>query len=109
MIVLFTILLLLAVIVLRLRPRMARDGPAWNVYKKSWGREWPRRTGSIDTFHYTFFKGIRQIAQALGLSVNLQDILVLTQSYETIISTLESCQDSGRLFIIGGQPGIGKS
>ncbi|KAJ7134214.1 hypothetical protein C8R44DRAFT_420114 [Mycena epipterygia] len=85
------------------------DRQAQIVHKKTWGRPWPRRPNTVkqaeigqmgdgdelyvdggitDHFDYLCLDGIGEVAQALSVPLNLEDILVIREEYEYILAKL---------------------
>ncbi|KAJ7499479.1 hypothetical protein FB451DRAFT_1015006 [Mycena latifolia] len=109
-------------------PAFAFHRQAQIVHKKAWGHSWPRRRNTVkqaeigqmgdgdelyvdggitDHLDYWCLDGIRQIAQALAAPINMQDILVIREEYESILAMLD--RYPSKLFVITGHPGIGKT
>ncbi|KAF7367360.1 hypothetical protein MSAN_00798400 [Mycena sanguinolenta] len=115
--------------------RRYRNKPFRALHRKAWGHPWPRRYNTIsraeigrlddgdeiyvnvddgvDHFDYCCLEDIEEVCRALAANTGLQDVIVMRQEYEEILSRLYHYPPGDplrfKLFVITGQQGIGKT
>ncbi|KAK7025328.1 hypothetical protein VNI00_016110 [Paramarasmius palmivorus] len=121
-------------------PGMKQNPQLSEFYAKAWGKKWPRykdiivktdicqddaalddgtagnRYGAIalevpSELHYTYYKGISVVAEALSVPVAMHDSLIVRREYELLRDSIEWGEEISdrRGIVVTGQPGIGKT
>ncbi|KAJ7743168.1 hypothetical protein B0H16DRAFT_1423152 [Mycena metata] len=108
-----------------------RKTPLQTFYRQAWGRQWPRHHGTVtradigdldehdelytervdanmQDYTYSCLEKINIVANALSLPPEFNHPLVVREDYLAVLPLMKQ-HSSRRLFIITGQPGIGKT